>query len=114
MFESWAGFSLICPDFDDFKLQGNTASMVSQNIEFRMTQCTSDCSPTMDDYVRDIQIDSWAIFEKINLAQRQGKPVFQVMDLQGTWIPSQDVSINTNYLIKKNIINTKDEIFDLG
>jgi hypothetical protein len=35
----------------------------------------------MDEYIKDIQIDAWAIFEKIDLAKREGKPVYKIMDV---------------------------------
>lgn len=68
----------------------------------------------MDEYVKDIQIDSWAIFEKIDLTKREGKPVYKIMDLQGTWVANEHIGINTNYFLRKNIINTRDDIFYLG
>ena len=82
MFDSWVGYSLICPDFDiDGKLQGNMASMISQNIQFKVTKCQNDCGPDIDEYIKDIQIDTWAIYEKIDLTKRKGKPVYKIMDL---------------------------------
>ena len=114
MFDSWKGYSLICPDYSEFKLQGNLAQMISQNIEMRLSKCQEDCSPEMDQYVKDIQIDTWAIYEKIDLAKREGKPVYQVMDMQGTWIANEETAINTNYYLKKNIINTRDAVLYLG
>jgi hypothetical protein len=42
LFDSWAGFSLICPDVSeesDFFLHGNQASMVSENFEFIIAKC---------------------------------------------------------------------------
>lgn len=68
----------------------------------------------MDEYVQDIQIDSWAIFEKIDLTKREGKPVYKIMDLQGTYVSSHSVGINTNYFLRKNIINTRDDVVYLG
>jgi hypothetical protein len=36
-FKTWAGYSLICPDysdFDGFQLQGSPAEMLSKNLKF--------------------------------------------------------------------------------
>jgi hypothetical protein len=68
----------------------------------------------LEEYVRDIQIDTWAIYEKIDLSKRKGKPVYKVMDIQGTWIYNSEVATSTQFSLKKNIINTKDEVLYLG
>ena len=123
MFDSWAGFSLICPDLkddQDFLLEGNQALMISQNFEFRIAKCDdarrtergeSPCNPDRDaieKYVRDIQIDAWAVYEKINFQIRDGKPTFRVMDLQGTYIYDEKVAPQINFYLTKQNIETKD------
>jgi hypothetical protein len=35
----------------------------------------------MEKYVRDIQVESWAIYEKIDFKIREGKPTFRIMEL---------------------------------
>ena len=50
----------------------------------------------------------------MDLTKREGKPVYLVMDLMGTWIAYENIAISTYYSIKKNIIVTKDDLFYLG
>lgn len=59
-------------------------------------------------------MDAWAVYEKIDLTKREGKPVYKVMDLKGSWVFNEHVGTNTNYYVRKNIINTKDQYFYLG
>ena len=100
--------------------------MISKNFEFRVAKCSNErriakgmkeCNPdaeAMDKYVRDIQVDPWAIYEKVNFAIRHGKPTFRVMDLLGTYLYDDKIAIQKNFYLSKNIIKTKDDIFYLG
>ena len=43
--KDWAGFSLICPKFEEgqgFTLEGNAASMVSNMIQFEILRCDNE------------------------------------------------------------------------
>ena len=68
----------------------------------------------MDVYIEDIQIDSWAVYEKIDLTKRDGKPVLKIMDVQGTWVFNEHTAVDTIYYLKMNIINTMDDYVNLG
>ena len=64
MWESWKDFSLICPDYDGFELQGNSASMVTKYFSLEIKKCNQaererinkDCAlpDDIDNYYRDI------------------------------------------------------------
>ena len=70
MFEGWAGWSLICPDLkegDGFVLHGDSASMKTQNWEFKINRCNDTlqkemkrkpCHPKeeMDEWIKDILV----------------------------------------------------------
>ena len=72
-FDAWAGFSLICPDytnFDGFLLEGEPASMISKNMQFVIQKCNPKnrigqrpCKSDKEimNYIRDFQVDSWAV-----------------------------------------------------
>ena len=126
-FESWPGYSLICPDFDDFKLQGNTASMIQQYFSLEISKCDptaralegKDCATDseIETYYEDIQVDAWALQEKMNFLMYGGKtikPVFLMMDLYVTDLLNEKNVANNLFYIRRNIINTKDEFFYIG
>ena len=45
IFKSWEGYSMICPDFgeglDDFTLEGDTESMITQNFIMNFDRCNT-------------------------------------------------------------------------
>ena len=38
-FEAWNGYSILCPDSDDFNLLGNSASMVQKYFSLEISKC---------------------------------------------------------------------------
>jgi len=44
IYKRWIGFSLICPDLedsDDFFIQGDASSVVTQSLEFSIQRCNA-------------------------------------------------------------------------
>ena len=126
-FDTWEGYSLICPDYDEFELLGNTASMIQSYFTFEIKKCDPakqalkglDCATDteIDDFYYDIQVDTWALQEKMNFLEYGGKtkkPVFLMNDLYMTNVlNAQNTAFNLFYL-RLNVINTKDEFFYIG
>ena len=82
---AWAGFTLLCPDNNDFVLRGNGASMIQKYFSLEITKCDSNvrsCATDteIDTYYEDLQLDAWAVFEKMDFllyGGRKEKPVFK-------------------------------------
>lgn len=77
-FESWAGFSLICPQSVDFKIKGDPSSMISNKMVIQIKKCNNEtleegeerCAPieVIDEYVRDINVDTWVLHENVDFS----------------------------------------------
>lgn len=88
-FEAWKGYSILCPDSDDFNLLGNSASMLQKYFSLEISKCDPakrSCATDaeIEAFYEDIQVDSWAVQEKMNFLLYGGydiKPVFLNMDL---------------------------------
>ena len=100
--------------------------MESQNFEFRITKCNDErrakrgepaCNAdkdAIDTYVKDVQVDAWAVYEKVNFQIRDGKPTFRVMDVQGTYVYDDKHASQVNFYLSKQVCETKDSYFYLG
>ena len=91
-FNVWTGFSLLCPDPDfvkDLKLYGDTSlnqrkslimSVAKCNNKIWKVKCASD--EEIDEYIKDIAIETWTIQKQINWEIYQDEPVFYQMALK--------------------------------
>lgn len=108
-------------------LEGTTGSMLSQYFSLEISKCDPDkrallgldCATEseIDEFYKDIQVDSWVIQEKMNFLLYGGeliKPVFLIMDLLFTDLLNGSNVPTNNFYIRRNVINTKDDIFYLG
>lgn len=90
--------------------------MRSTVMSFNIEKCTSnDCysSDVIDDYVKDLELNVWAINSKINFTDRVTLPAFRVQDMYHSTIlnTSQEVVVRRPYIyLRKNLIETEDNI----
>lgn len=76
-FESWTGFSLLCPDVDnhDFILQNTLGSMISKYLSFEVRRCVNTTengnwchSPQeIDDYLSKSSVEFWTIQTHVDM-----------------------------------------------
>jgi hypothetical protein len=82
---------MICPNFgetidgeytlDDFTLEGDTESMITQNFILNFDRCNTsartDCKSDaeIDEYIKDVRIDVNAAFQIVNYEKYGSKPV---------------------------------------
>ena len=124
-FHVWDGFSAVCPDIprdETVLLEGDLGSMISQNLHFRITRCNSRDHPgvqckskeEIDDFIRDITVDTWALFEKMDFNAYDRKPVFTLMENFGTYLLDPEVGPNVMLLLRKHSLETEDSYMRLG
>ena len=76
--------------------------MISDRIIFKIDRCVnekrrakglSDCysEEEIDEYIRDLEINPWYVQENINYRKFDSKPVFQVQDQAGMFIPQPNM-----------------------
>lgn len=79
------------------------ASMISKNLYFTIARCSNEGKPTadycktdseIDQFVSDIQVDSWVDYEKMHYGMYDQKPVFRVMENKGSFLLNPDISPN--------------------
>jgi hypothetical protein len=86
----WNGIMILCPDKDEaaaqglpeLSLLGDPAAMEANAILFDVRRCMGEgCAPDLENYIKDIQIDSWIVFKKMNFTDRLAEPTFTVQDV---------------------------------
>ena len=96
-FKSWEGFSMICPDFENSGLKDNTwhfkggiSSFEINRGEFVIERCKNDPDKGIDycesdeninKFVYDLAIDTWVLYEKINVELYGQKPIQKISDI---------------------------------
>ena len=76
----------MCPDFskseaDTFELIGDISHMESKAFTFTIKRCNpkvSECASKeeIDEYIKDIQVDSWALNEELDFNEFVKRPTF--------------------------------------
>ena len=104
-------------DGETFKIRGDLGSMLSKKMRFEINRCDnetrranglSDCatSEEIDEYVKDVQIDTWNMFEKINYGDYVGKPVYRVQDILGSYMINPGKVDNLVLYFRQHYIET--------
>lgn len=87
LFDTWQGRPIWCPDLrgkDSLILNGDRGFLKSKNIEFNIRMCSKAKNPNckedndIKEYVKDVLLDSWALFEKIDYSILDNRPTFLV------------------------------------
>ena len=122
---------ILCPDKDeaaaqgvsDLRLLGDPAAMEANSILFDVRRCQGEgCAPDLEDFIKDIQIDSWIVYKKMNFTDRQAEPTFIVQDVYDSQVLSDPLDatgnlakVNVNQIyIRGNDITTLDQFVNLG
>ena len=58
----------------------------------------------INEWIKDVQIDSWSIDQNINFNIYDEKPTYEVMKLQNSWLLTPDINQHTAVVIVKNEI----------
>lgn len=113
---------MICPNFgetidgeytlDDFTLEGDTESMITQNFILNFDRCNTssrtDCKSDaeIDQYIKDVRIDVNAAFQIVNYEKFGSKPVTTTQDI----FYSLNLGSNPGYVLRPFVYLTKNEI----
>jgi hypothetical protein len=66
----------------ELRLLGDPAAMEANAILFDVRRCMGEgCAPDLENFIKDIQIDSWIVFKKMNFTDRLAEPTFTVQDV---------------------------------
>ena len=126
IFDSWAGFYLVCPDISETKklgLKGDISSMISTGYKFRVEYCdfrnsSKNCASENEirDFVSDIQLDTWIAHEKMDFLDYVQKPTFFVTSLVSSSLLDYDSNVipNDYMTVVQNYIETEDEYLQFG
>ena len=87
LFDSWAGFSLLCPDIkmdQKIKLYGQFGDMETKHFSFKVNKCQNTtengnhCHPSneIDQYVHDASMRVWVIQRNAEMGQLSTNPYY--------------------------------------
>ena len=89
--------------------------MIIKNFSFNINRCTGkpNCKSKeeIDEWIKDIQIDSWVVQQSMDFEVYNEKPIFNDQKYLRSWLLSPTVSTNVYQMITKNFISTKDSWF---
>ena len=90
MYETWKGYTIICPDKEEFiELRGDSSSMYLSAMTFKISKCLPEdregktpckTDPEINEFLKDMQVDMWSLNENIDWSMYHAKPVFRVED----------------------------------
>ena len=116
---------LLCPDISkrgQLKVRGDPSSMISQSVVFQIDQCNPEkaalkgkkCKPhnVTTDYIKDVQLDTWVAYRKMNFLDKTSDPTFMVNDIFSSEMLNNkpDHIINRNYMyLRKNNLQLEDD-----
>ena len=91
-------------------------------VTFRIDRCGTtikdqDCADdkAIDDFIYGLQVDSWAIFSKVDFSKYGQTPVYRVMEVFArTLMERNHNKIQFNMQLAKHTYYTEDSIFDIG
>ena len=94
--------------------------MVVKSGILKISKCdskqNSNCKSNseINAWIKDLQIDTWAIYEKVNFGNYDSKPTFRVMDKLSIHLASERETIINNVALYYNTIETEDSLLRLG
>ena len=89
LFETWDGYTLICPDYSDddpIHLSGDRGSSFSNHMQLNIRMCNKTKNENCKDesivkeYVKDLQVDTWIAEEKMDFMNFDGRPTYHVQE----------------------------------
>ena len=75
-------------------------------------QCFGDS--TINDYVEDIQIDTWVGFKQVNFLEHEKEPMFTVTENAGIYLLDANRATQNILSLKLSSVETQDSHFSLG
>ena len=90
-------------------LKGDPAAMQSKAVLFNVDKCDSDkrqkegksaCANDLSTYVKDIMVDNWVMYKKMNFTDKLGEPNFYANDIYDSVMLNDhpDHVIQRNYM----------------
>ena len=89
--KEWDGFSLVCPDLkngQDLMIKGSKASMKASIAMMEVRKCDESrnkpgepscySKAAIEDYIEDLQIDTWIAYKKTNFYEHVKSPLFNI------------------------------------
>lgn len=94
--------------------------MKSKFLNFKVDICdyensTAGCNekPAIVDYIKDISVETWAVYSKMNFTERRFEPSFRVYDLFHSTVinTDQNAPLARNYMyLRRNTATTEDNL----
>lgn len=98
--------------------------MVAKHLQFSIRRCNQHerkpgqrpCkqSHEIDEYIKDIQVDSWVIQQRIDFSLYEVKPIQVGMQLLDTHILNNDYTAENVMTLRQHTITTEDAFLQLG
>lgn len=125
MWATWAGISIICPDFSSggkIMLYGDPSMMKSQSYEIRIGECRGksrngkNCKGgnEIKNYVKDVQVDVWATFESMDFNEYEKMPTFLLQDIYTSSILTYNIQPQNLIYLRKHAVETEDTWMKFG
>lgn len=97
----------------DVVLQGFDKSMISKTLVFEIRKCQNEnlrddqprCHPNqteLDDFIKDIQVESWVNYDSVNLREHKKDPYFTTEIWMNTFILDPALNKRNNIMVRKN------------
>ena len=64
LLQSWNGYTLFCPQIPEGKrlvLKNKQGASQNLNMLFGVEMCTSDCPSDLNEFIKEVTIDYWAV-----------------------------------------------------
>ena len=120
--------SIICIDQTDnqeLALYGDITMLQAKTVEFQINRCDDELRSAagkgpckneteIDDYIRDIEVGTWAIYNSVDFTIYGELPIQTKMDLIKFNVMDEKFALIDNLSIAKNMIYTQDDYFQLG
>ena len=97
-------------------LKGEPANMEYKNIEFRVDRCNNEnrkagepaCASEqeIDDFIYDLEIDTWMIYEMADYSIFGHKPVYKVMEVFSRTLLKKEYSQEVQLYMRHHEIET--------
>ena len=103
-------------------VKGDLGSMISKRIRFEVNKCSNATKPEQDcaspeeieEYVKDLQIDTWNMFEKIDYTDYIDRPAYRVQDIIGSSLVTPGRVDKLILYLRQHYVETQDEWMQLG
>lgn len=76
--------------------------------------CTTDCPADLDEFLKEVSIDYWAIQDRLDLTEHDKKPTRKVMQILGQHILSKDTVLRDTISIEQVKYETRDHFIHFG